>query len=171
MVHVAIQSVPRDAAASTHLDPDLDRSLVCAALEPLPRVAMEPLFTCITCHVGFRLADDQRNHYKSEWHRYNLKRKVADMKPVSQADFELRVQSASFGHHSTAGMLTCSAMRVAAQQAKQEEEEQRSQFVAYCQPCGCAYAIRAHGRRADRPTAWAVRRGAQKAVWNRERVQ
>lgn len=54
-----------------------------------------PLFTCITCYVGFRLADDQRAHYKSDWHRYNLKRKVADMKPISQADFDQRVVSAS----------------------------------------------------------------------------
>ena len=35
-----------------------------------------PLYTCITCRVGFRTAELQRNHYKSDWHRYNLKRKV-----------------------------------------------------------------------------------------------
>ena len=38
-----------------------------------------PLYTCITCRVGFRTAELQRNHYKSDWHRYNLK-----LKTVSQ---------------------------------------------------------------------------------------
>ncbi len=33
-------------------------------------------FTCISCHVAFREAAVQREHYKSDWHRYNLKRKV-----------------------------------------------------------------------------------------------
>lgn len=27
------------------------------------------LFTCITCRVGFRDGDLQRNHYKTDWHR------------------------------------------------------------------------------------------------------
>lgn len=56
--------------------------------------APQQLFTCITCHVGFREAEDQRAHYRTEWHRYNLKRKVADMRPVSQGDFEARAHCA-----------------------------------------------------------------------------
>ncbi|XP_068018079.1 cytoplasmic 60S subunit biogenesis factor ZNF622 [Melanerpes formicivorus] len=48
-------------------------------------------YTCITCHVAFKDADIQRAHYKTDWHRYNLKRKVADMPPVTAENFQERV--------------------------------------------------------------------------------
>ena len=47
-------------------------------------------FTCITCHVAFVNADSQRHHYKSDWHRYNLKRKVVGLPPVTVDDFQQR---------------------------------------------------------------------------------
>ena len=50
-----------------------------------------PSFTCITCRVAFVEADAQRAHYKTDWHRYNLKRKVADMPPVTAENFAERV--------------------------------------------------------------------------------
>lgn len=50
------------------------------------------LFTCVTCHVGFNEHELQRDHYKTDWHRYNLKRKVADMPPVSYQDFSERAK-------------------------------------------------------------------------------
>lgn len=48
-------------------------------------------FTCINCRVAFADADLQRSHYKSDWHRYNLKRKVADLPPVTAENFQARV--------------------------------------------------------------------------------
>ncbi|CAL9689432.1 unnamed protein product [Knipowitschia caucasica] len=48
-------------------------------------------YTCISCRVAFADADIQRAHYKSDWHRYNLKRKVADMAPVTAENFQSRV--------------------------------------------------------------------------------
>ncbi|XP_061851212.1 cytoplasmic 60S subunit biogenesis factor ZNF622 [Colius striatus] len=48
-------------------------------------------YTCITCRVAFKDADFQRAHYKTDWHRYNLKRKVADMPPVTAENFQERV--------------------------------------------------------------------------------
>ncbi|XP_038077035.1 LOW QUALITY PROTEIN: zinc finger protein 622-like [Patiria miniata] len=48
-------------------------------------------FTCISCRVAFASADLQRAHYKSDWHRYNLKRKVAEMVPVTAEEFKQRV--------------------------------------------------------------------------------
>ncbi|XP_041973769.1 zinc finger protein 622 [Aricia agestis] len=53
---------------------------------------MPDTFTCITCQVLFRSADLQREHYKLDWHRYNLKRKVASIPPVTLEEFELRVK-------------------------------------------------------------------------------
>ena len=49
------------------------------------------LLTCITCSVGFKEAFDQRDHYKTDWHRYNLKRKVAELPPVKESDFKGRM--------------------------------------------------------------------------------
>ena len=48
-------------------------------------------FTCISCRVAFADGDIQRAHYKSDWHRYNLKRKVADMPPVTAESFREKV--------------------------------------------------------------------------------
>lgn len=48
-------------------------------------------YTCISCRVAFADGEVQRAHYKTDWHRYNLKRKVADMPPVTADNFQERV--------------------------------------------------------------------------------
>lgn len=53
----------------------------------------EASFTCLACRVGFPTSEGQRQHYKTEWHRYNLKRKIAGMIPVSADNFRERVAS------------------------------------------------------------------------------
>ncbi|XP_033914657.3 cytoplasmic 60S subunit biogenesis factor ZNF622-like [Acipenser ruthenus] len=50
-------------------------------------------YTCISCRVVFSDGDIQRAHYKTDWHRYNLKRKVADMPPVTAENFQERVMA------------------------------------------------------------------------------
>jgi pre-60S factor REI1 len=50
------------------------------------------LFTCVTCNVAFNDPDVQREHYKSDWHRYNLKRKVAELAPITFESFHEKVQ-------------------------------------------------------------------------------
>ena len=47
--------------------------------------------TCITCAVAFASGELQRAHYKTDWHRYNLKRKVAELPPVTAEDFKQKV--------------------------------------------------------------------------------
>jgi len=49
-------------------------------------------FTCINCSVAFKDADLQRDHYRSDWHRYNLKRKIAELPPVSLAQFNSKLE-------------------------------------------------------------------------------
>merc|ERR1719273_2049266 len=49
--------------------------------------------TCLTCQVGFTDADLHRTHFKSDWHRYNLKRKVADLPSVSVEVFDSRKEA------------------------------------------------------------------------------
>lgn len=54
-------------------------------------IQIKDSFTCITCRVAFKDADIQRLHYKSDWHRYNLKRKVAELPSVTSEEFQRRV--------------------------------------------------------------------------------
>ncbi|ODQ70894.1 hypothetical protein LIPSTDRAFT_38690, partial [Lipomyces starkeyi NRRL Y-11557] len=48
-------------------------------------------FTCNSCGVGFPTPDMQRRHMKTDWHRYNLKRRVATLPPISAEIFAERV--------------------------------------------------------------------------------
>lgn len=45
-------------------------------------------YSCISCRVTFTDSELQRLHYKCDWHRYNLKRKVAELPPITQELFE-----------------------------------------------------------------------------------
>ncbi|KAI9202419.1 C2H2 type zinc-finger-domain-containing protein [Polychytrium aggregatum] len=72
------------------------------------------LYTCLACQVAFRSADQQREHYHSDWHRYNLKRKVAELPPVALEEF---------------------AKRLEAQQSKHQADVAQAAFTAECAPC------------------------------------
>ncbi|XP_075233058.1 cytoplasmic 60S subunit biogenesis factor ZNF622-like [Lycorma delicatula] len=52
---------------------------------------MNSKYTCIACRVVFNNGEIQRQHYKTDWHRYNLKRKVAELPPVTAEDFQIKV--------------------------------------------------------------------------------
>ena len=53
-------------------------------------------FTALTAPgVVFESKADFTAHYKSEWHRYNLKRKTASLPMVSEAEFEARRDAAA----------------------------------------------------------------------------
>ncbi|KAL2544513.1 Zinc finger protein [Forsythia ovata] len=49
-----------------------------------------PGLTCNACNKEFQDDTDQKIHYKSEWHRYNLKRKVAGVPGVTETLFLAR---------------------------------------------------------------------------------
>lgn len=51
------------------------------------------MFTCNTCNLEFPTAEDQRSHMKTEWHRYNLKRRVAQLPPIDEDLFNSKVAS------------------------------------------------------------------------------
>ncbi|KAG0316560.1 hypothetical protein BGZ99_006829 [Dissophora globulifera] len=56
-----------------------------------PDAPRSALFTCLACHVAFKTADVQREHYRSDWHRYNLKRKMVELPPLSAEMFTQKV--------------------------------------------------------------------------------
>lgn len=61
--------------------------LTCVVVFSTP-TKMAAQFTCITCGVKFKDAEIQKLHFKSDWHRYNLKLKVAGFGPVSAEEFQ-----------------------------------------------------------------------------------
>ncbi|KAJ3208299.1 hypothetical protein HDU67_006813 [Dinochytrium kinnereticum] len=77
------------------------------------------LYTCLACHVAFHSADHQREHHRSDWHRYNMKRKVADLPPVTAEVF---------------------GQRIKAQQALNDAEAERLNLQLTCEPCGKTYS-------------------------------
>ena len=44
-------------------------------------------YTCLTCRVVLSSNDTQRDHYKQDWHSYNLKRKLAALPPVTNEQY------------------------------------------------------------------------------------
>jgi len=50
----------------------------------------QPALTCITCGIKFTDPELHREHFKSDWHRYNLKRKVALLPSITLQEFEDR---------------------------------------------------------------------------------
>eukprot|EP00922_Rhytidocystis_sp_ex-Travisia-forbesii_P030027 GHVS01044032.1.p1 GENE.GHVS01044032.1~~GHVS01044032.1.p1 ORF type:complete len:430 (+),score=55.26 GHVS01044032.1:26-1291(+) len=49
-------------------------------------------FVCVSCGTAFVSEVEHRQHYRSDWHRYNLRRRVADMAPVSEEAYTRRVE-------------------------------------------------------------------------------
>ncbi|CAB3363157.1 Hypothetical predicted protein [Cloeon dipterum] len=70
---------------------------------------MAARFTCLSCRVIFQDPELQRVHYKTEWHRYNLKRKIAELPAVTSEEFERRTL--------------------------QHKETEEVQEAFYCKPC------------------------------------
>lgn len=54
---------------------------------PIPTGATNK-YTCVNCNVGFQSSAEQRSHFKTEWHLYNLKRKVCRLEPIDHDSFQ-----------------------------------------------------------------------------------
>ncbi|KAG7918770.1 hypothetical protein KL905_003781 [Ogataea polymorpha] len=48
-------------------------------------------YTCNSCSLAFSRPEDQRSHMKTDWHRYNLKRRVSQLPPISEELFNEKV--------------------------------------------------------------------------------
>ncbi|TFK54375.1 hypothetical protein OE88DRAFT_1675999 [Heliocybe sulcata] len=62
-----------------------------ATIVQAPTAGNDTLFTCLSCSIAFPSAEDQRIHYRSDHHRYNMKRRVAGLPPISTAAFNQKV--------------------------------------------------------------------------------
>jgi len=44
--------------------------------------------TCLSCGIqSFSSPDDQRRHFKTDWHRLNIKRRIANLDPITEEHF------------------------------------------------------------------------------------
>ena len=76
---------------------------------------MSSVLTCLTCQVKFHDTELHRDHFKGDWHRYNLKRKVSSLPIVSSGAFD---------------------ERRAAHEKQVKVEEGRNKSGDYCVACG-----------------------------------
>lgn len=60
---------------------------------PVPSTSSNnaPLFTCLSCSIGYPNPEDQRAHYRTDLHRYNMKRRVANLPPVRADVFNEKI--------------------------------------------------------------------------------
>lgn len=45
-------------------------------------------FTCLCCKVRFKSLSLQKAHFKTQWHSYNLKRKICNLEPIGLDNFD-----------------------------------------------------------------------------------
>lgn len=45
-------------------------------------------FICKSCNCGFDDRNEHRDHFKTDYHRYNLKRKTKNLQPITQEEFD-----------------------------------------------------------------------------------
>ncbi|KAH8929519.1 hypothetical protein BT69DRAFT_1345814 [Atractiella rhizophila] len=80
-------------------------------------------FSCLTCSLSFATPTLHRDHYSSELHRYNAKRKVAKLPPVTREVWEEKLGAG----------------------AKLEKEEAEKKEEWYCKACSKSFSsINAH---------------------------
>ncbi|ORZ24281.1 C2H2 type zinc-finger-domain-containing protein [Absidia repens] len=84
-----------------------------------PRQSKTSQFTCISCQAVFPSSELQRAHYRTDWHKYNLKRKMADLAAVTAYQFN---------------------EKVLAQQIKGQDEKERAGIIFCCAICRKSYA-------------------------------
>nr|CCA17466.1 conserved hypothetical protein [Albugo laibachii Nc14] len=89
------------------------------------------MLTCRACQQLFNCFDAQKEHFREDWHRYNLKRKVAGLIPVTKAQFD----------HFTLTVQRGQQLKIALDpkqkqlQKRAEELKTRKRKVWKCQTC------------------------------------
>lgn len=97
-----------------------------------------PLFTCLSCQIAFPNPEDQRTHYRSDLHRYNMKRRVANLPPVKTAVFNEKV----LAQRKAAGMMLPTGnvapggdLQQRADQMEPEDQEKKVEHGNRCDAC------------------------------------
>lgn len=86
-------------------------------------------YTCVSCGLAFNDATGQRDHMKSDWHRYNLKRRVAQLPAIDEATFNSKIAVHSSAEEagsqsSTRKQLTKKDLRHQQKEALQKQKQE-----------------------------------------------
>ncbi|KAG2199590.1 hypothetical protein INT47_012190 [Mucor saturninus] len=94
----SLEPVEKETEALLDIEEKKDETINALALERL-QLQQDRLengeenstnLTCNTCAISFNEREEQRTHFNTDWHRYNIKRRVVlDVKPVSLEEFEI----------------------------------------------------------------------------------
>eukprot|EP00124_Ichthyophonus_hoferi_P002170 Ihof_evm6s137 gene=Ihof_evmTU6s137 len=56
---------------------------------------LEEGYTCLSCSLSFNLLEDQRQHFKLDWHRANVRARAKGMKIMTEEEFEEQMEDLS----------------------------------------------------------------------------
>lgn len=76
-----------EAATATH---NAAADMEARARAPPPSTSV---VTCVACRVRLHGPDTRRSHYLSDWHRANIKRKLAGLPPLTPDEYTRRVEA------------------------------------------------------------------------------
>jgi pre-60S factor REI1 len=94
------------------------------------------IYTCLACQVAFKSGEGQRTHYRSEWHRYNLKRKVDSLPPVTSEQFNSKAQGKKKkGDPKGHSPLFLKHIYIAREDKEEEEKKVVETTNKYCNTC------------------------------------
>jgi len=82
--------------------------------------------TCISCKLMFADGASQRHHYRSDFHRYNLKRKVVGLPPVTEQLFNEKVAAKKAAENAEPETFGCDICRKSYNSAKTLETHNKS---------------------------------------------
>ncbi|CAK7905342.1 protein Vms1p [[Candida] anglica] len=83
-----------DSSVSVVVQPSNENS---KEVSPSPENIVKPghASTCTSCAVEITSPEERRNHYKSDFHRFNIKRSIEKLDPVSEEEFENLIEGQS----------------------------------------------------------------------------
>jgi len=113
--------------ASFHGQADLGADLSTMASQPSSKNSL----ICTGCN-NFEAGshDDLKEHYRTEWHRHNLKRKVAGLAPIDKGVFEERVAAYVSEKDQTRGKKKEHLSQKARDKQEKKEQEKKERLAA-----------------------------------------
>lgn len=87
-------------------------------------------YTCVSCGLVFNDVEGQRDHMKSEWHRYNLKRRVAQLPPIDEATFSAKISSLTPNERETKNANKQVTKKEMRRKQREALQQQRSELLA-----------------------------------------
>ena len=74
----------------------------------------ESQLQCTSCYLNLDSEQHYKDHYKSDFHRYNIKRKMLGLKPATQEQFFDKKNDNAVEEAKPASALVCNSCRYSA---------------------------------------------------------